>query len=153
MGNLRFKLVKQPNHKARGNGDGTIFKRSGSEHWIAQITLSSNGGKLIRDSKNAKTKNQANETSKQLQEQYKSKILTSVQILEQYLESWIDKVLSNKNMKRSTIENFSFVLRACIIPRLESKKLTQLKTQDAEALGFNRSNVALMVEKGFSWGY
>ncbi len=153
MGNLKAKLVKQPNHKARGNGDGTIFKRSGSEHWIAQITLSSNSGNLIRDSKNAKTKNQANDALKQLQEQYKSKILTSVQILEQYLESWIDKVLANKNMKRSTIENFSFVLRACIIPRLESKKLTQLKTQDAEALGFNRSNVALMVEKGFSWGY
>jgi hypothetical protein len=54
MGNLTAKLVEQSNHEARGNGDGTILKHSGSEHWVAQITLLSNKGKLIRNSKNAK---------------------------------------------------------------------------------------------------
>src|SRR5215208_3375625 len=115
--------------KKRGNGEGSITKRSDGR-WMARYT--------VQTAKGPKRKHIYGRTRQEVAEKLSKAVSDRVggvvfdgdhETLEAHLRRWIDEVLRG-TVKQSTLENYTYIVRLHIIPELGRVRLRALKSRD-----------------------
>ena len=97
----------------RGAGEGTIYKDTARNRWVAQITVGYDGrtGRLIRRSKSARTRKEAQVALEELKEKFASStaILASRLNVGGWLDRWFD-TYSRPHIRQNTAAGYLLML-------------------------------------------
>jgi integrase len=117
--------------KIRSNGEGTIYKRK-TGGWCAELTIGKDPltGRLKRKSFYGKTQKEVKEKLKTAKEKLDTGIISEDTkfTLGEWLETWLTKYKKDKRRMR-TFENYEYLIRIHIKPRLGSILLDKLSTE------------------------
>jgi integrase len=119
--------------KKRGNGEGSITKRSDGR-WMARYTVHTAIGPKRKHIYGRTRQEVAEKLSKAVSDRVGGVVFDGDhETLEAYLRRWIDEVLRG-TVKQSTLENYTYIVRLHIIPELGRVRLRALKSRDVRRL-------------------
>jgi integrase len=119
--------------KKRGNGEGSITKRSDGR-WMARYTVHTAIGPKRKHIYGRTRQEVAEKLSKAVSDRVGGVVFDrDHETLEAYLRRWIDEVLRG-TVKQSTLENYTYIVRLHIIPELGRVRLRALKSRDVRRL-------------------
>jgi integrase len=125
--------------KARGNGEGSIFKnRYGT--YTAVLTVDVVNGKQIRRQKSARTATEARSHLRSMIKDRDANIRGSGNVtVETYLRDWVKHSLpsrrsGSKPISDRTISNYQTILDVHVIPALGSRRLDRLEPQHVDQM-------------------
>jgi integrase len=152
----------------KGNGEGSIYKRSSDGRWIGAVTIGFNdNGRPKRKSISAKTRTEVVQKMNKLQRQLDDGLPAPDTALSvaKLLDRWHSDVLRHQ-VAPSAAENYKSVADHHIVPTLGRKKVSELTPGDVDRLmsqkldsGLSvstvrriRSVLAQALDQGMRWG-
>ena len=106
-------MTTQSKSTHRGAGEGTIYKDTARNRWVAQVTVGYDGrtGRLIRRSKSARTRKEAQAALAALKEKYASQtaILASRMTVGLWLDRWFD-TYSRPHIRQNTAAGYLLMI-------------------------------------------
>ncbi len=120
----------------RGNNEGSIYQRSSDGRWLGVALLGYDAaGRPIRRSVSATTRAEVVRRLKTLNREIANGLVTAVRAptLEVLFERWFVDVLE-REVVRSTIENYRSIVKYHILPTLGRKKVDELTVAEVDRL-------------------
>ncbi len=120
----------------RGNNEGSIYQRSSDGRWLGVALLGYDpAGRPIRRSVSATTRAEVVRRLKTLNREIANGLVTAVRAptLEVLFERWFVDVLE-REVVRSTIDNYRSIVKYHILPTLGRKKVDELTVAEVDRL-------------------
>lgn len=120
----------------RGNGEGTIYQRSGSERWEAGFSYVDAEGRRRRRTLYGRSRR---EVAAKLREAVRRQeagetVADTRDTVGAFLERWLTEALPARGLKATTVENYATIARTHLIPALGHRKLDSLTAADVQRL-------------------
>ncbi len=119
--------------KRRSRGDGGLHWDEGRQRWIATVTVgySPSGKRLVRK-RSARTKTEAKEKLRELQQDLSDGLPTepSNYTVGDAVSNWLDYGLGGRDAQ--TVKNYRNLARVHIVPHLGQRKLRELSAEDVD---------------------
>jgi integrase len=135
MSNEKSKNPKPQKTKSRGNGEGSIYKRSDGR-WCGAITVGRNeNGTFKKRVIYGKNRNEvAEKMSKELHDIQISMYVEPNKItMEQWLETWLYEY-KKSSVRPTTFESYEYIVRVHINPKIGRLYLKDLKAEQLQKL-------------------
>lgn len=117
----------------RGNGEGSIFRRSNGKGWQGQITIGrdSNTGKLKRLTFYGKTQKEVQQKMAAAQSDITKGTFVEPHktTISQWFTSWLETYKKPPNVKLSTYVSYEMLIRQHVIPKLGDTLIINLKPE------------------------
>lgn len=112
--------------KRRGHNEGSVYQRADGR-WTAEITVRDASGKRKRVKRSARTKTEAREMVKELQDLQSAGVdLTIGNLpLSKYLDRWL-RDSAKPSVRQKTFDNYESILFHRVIPRIGGTKLSKV---------------------------
>jgi integrase len=119
----------------RGHGEGSIYQRESDGRWCASVDLGYVNGRRTRKMVYGRTRKEVAEKLKALHRDQASgaPIITERRTVAQYLNRWLDDVVSQRNKPR-TQESYQAMVRLHIAPLIGHYQLSKLAPQHVQAM-------------------
>ena len=120
--------------KARGNGEGSIFRRTDGR-WCAQVSLGYEGGRRKRKTVYGDTRREVKDQLTKLMHDKQRGLPVSMerQTVEQFLKHWLED-LARPSIRPSTYRSYEQLVRIHIAPRIGRVQLSKLTPQHVQTL-------------------
>lgn len=118
--------------RKRANGDGSVFQLPDGS-WRAVVSCGTIGGKRIRRTRKAATRDAAKQALADLQREVGGALPASTEItVAEWLNEWIESAKTGKAAE-NTIESYRYSVTNHIVPHLGACKLASLTTAHVDA--------------------
>jgi integrase len=119
----------------RGNGEGSIFKRSNGR-WYSALTYRDDFGEVKRREVSGKTQAGVREKLREIRERVEAgaPVRDASITMAAWLEDWTTKALPASDRKQATIDLYTTIACRHLEPRLGKVPLDRLRPSDVEAL-------------------
>jgi hypothetical protein len=119
----------------RGNGEGSIFKRSNGR-WYSALTYRDDFGAVKRREVSGRTQAEVRAKLREIRERIEAgaPVKDASITVAAWLEDWATKALPASDRKQATIDLYTTIARRHLAPKLGNVPLDRLRPSDVEAL-------------------
>lgn len=120
----------------RGNGEGSIYQRTGSDRWEAGLSYLDADGRRRRRTLYGQSRREVAAKLREAQRRYEvgETVADSRDTVGAFLERWLVEALPARGLKATTVENYATITRTHLIPALGDRKLEGLTAADVQRL-------------------
>jgi integrase len=125
--------------KRRGQGEGSIYQRTDNGLWVATVNLGWRGGRRVRRTYYAKTRNAAHERLTRALRELQVGVEPSGrrESVAAHLASWLEAV--EGSVRPSTFRRYRQIVEHQLVPAIGRQPLSQLSPADVESMLRNLS--------------